>query len=491
MTLIDEREVMFEQERKQKIIKNIIKIIAILVLIVIVLLVYISTKDAGKLKVLVDGNEQSNLDSQLILKNEKGKILEENGDIYISVQKLATMLNYEYYNSEYKKKGEDKTKCQIRTQNEYTSYIANSNKMYKTIVTKNTDDKDKNNTSNTTNTTNTNDVQQVNQNNNDEEYEYFTIDNNVKYVNDEIYASTQAIMLGFDVSISYDTKKNTIEIYSPDYMETLAKSNRSDTVPSTEYEYINKRLLKYGMSIVKNSDGNLGVGSYTNQDKLTSFVASCKYSSIKFNEATKTLEVTTSGDNKKCVLRLNTDNQTIEKNMDSQYDDIKEIDNDFKYFLIKDKEKYGVINSDGKIIVYPLFEQIGIDEDLYTNIESKYIIDNKYIPVKQDGKWGLYSIEGKKLIDPQFQDIGCTVAQSGDSVAVIPNIKDNIDGIVFLYNKEKSLYGIYNAENGSKIAISLGEVFKKSENNEENYYMNYVIDKENNVVHTLNAQKDI
>lgn len=44
MTLIDEREVMFEQERKQKIIKNIIKIIAILVLIVIVLLVYISTK---------------------------------------------------------------------------------------------------------------------------------------------------------------------------------------------------------------------------------------------------------------------------------------------------------------------------------------------------------------------------------------------------------------------------------------------------------------
>ena len=334
MTLIDEREVMFEQERKQKIIKNIIKIIAILVFIVIVLLVYISTKDAGKLKVLVDGNEQSNLDSQLILKNEKGKILEENGDIYISVQKLAIMLNYEYYNSEYKKKGEDKTKCQVRIQNEYTSYIANSNKMYKTIVTKNTDDKDKNNTSNTTNT---NDEQQVNQNNNDEEYEYFTIDNNIKYVNDEIYASTQAIMLGFDVSISYDTKKNTIEIYSPDYMETLAKSNRSDTVPSTEYEYINKRLLKYGMSIVKNSDGNLGVGSYTNQDKLTSFVASCKYSSIKFNEATKTLEVTTSGDNKKCVLRLNTDNQTVEKNMDSQYDDIKEIDNDFKYFLIKDK----------------------------------------------------------------------------------------------------------------------------------------------------------
>ena len=490
MNLIDENEEKEQAESKKKTLKIILISIAVLVVLAIVIIIFSVVKNNNTLKLQVN-DSSVNLQSGLVLMSDSKNVLIENDQIYLSVRKLVSTLGGEYYNDEYKNKGEDTTKCYIKMSNEYTSYIANSNKMYKTIVTKNTDDKDKNNTSNTTNTTNTNDVQQVNQNNNDEEYEYFTIDNNVKYVNDEIYASTQAIMLGFDVSISYDTKKNTIEIYSPDYMETLAKSNRSDTVPSTEYEYINKRLLKYGMSIVKNSDGNLGVGSYTNQDKLTSFVASCKYSSIKFNEATKTLEVTTSGDNKKCVLRLNTDNQTVEKNMDSQYDDIKEIDNDFKYFLIKDKEKYGIINSDGKIILYPLFEQIGIDEDLYTNIESKYIIDNKYIPVKQNGKWGLYSIEGKKLINPQFQDIGCTVAQSGDSVAVIPNIKDNIDGIVFLYNKEKSLYGIYNAENGSKIAISLGEVFKKSENNEEIYYMNYVIDKENNVVHTLNAQKDI
>ena len=280
-------------------------------------------------------------------------------------------------------------------------------------------------------------------------------------------------------------------MYSSDYLETLAKSKRADIVPSTDYDYINKRLLKYGMTIVKDTEGNLGVGSYTNSDKLNTYVASCKYSSIKFNEGAQTLDVITSADNKQSVLQLNLDNQEVGKTMNSQYDEIKEADNSFTYFVIKDKEKYGIINSDGKIIVYPLFEQIGIDEKLYTNIDNKYILNNKYIPVKQDGKWGLYSIEGKKLIEPQFQDIGCTIAQSGDSVDVIPNIKDNIDGIVFLYNKEKSLYGIYNAENGSKIAISLGEVFKKSENNEENYYMNYVIDKENNVVHTLNAQKDI
>lgn len=479
MTLIDEREVMFEQEKKQKLKRNIIKIIAILIILVIVLLVYISTKNAKKFKILVDGNEQTNIDNNLIFKNEKGKVVEENGDIYISVRNLSTMLNYQYYNSEYKKKGEDKTKCQVRIQNEYTSYIADSNKVYKTIVTKKEEDKNKKNN------------QENEQDNIEEEYEYFTINNNIKYVNDEIYASTEAIELGFDISISYDKKKNTLSMYSSDYLETLAKSKRADIVPSTDYDYINKRLLKYGMTIVKDTEGNLGVGSYTNSDKLNTYVASCKYSSIKFNEGAQTLDVITSADNKQSVLQLNLDNQEVGKTMNSQYDEIKEADNSFTYFVIKDKEKYGIINSDGKIIVYPLFEQIGIDEKLYTNIDNKYILNNKYIPVKQDGKWGLYSIEGKKLIEPQFQDIGCTIAQSGDSVDVIPNIKDNIDGIVFLYNKEKSLYGIYNAENGSKIAISLGEVFKKSENNEENYYMNYVIDKENNVVHTLNAQKDI
>ena len=480
MTLIDEREVMFEQEKKQKLKRNIIKIIAILIVLVIVLLVYISTKNAKKFKILVDGNEQTNIDNNLILKNEKGKVVEENGDIYISVRNLSTMLNYQYYNSEYKKKGEEKTKCQVRIQNEYTSYIANSNKIYKTIVNKNEEDKNKEKNS-----------QQNEQENIKEEYEYFTTNNNIKYINDEIYASTKAIELGFDISISYNKKKNTLSMYSSDYLEALAKSKRTDIASSTDYDYINKRLLKYGMSIVKDNEGNLGVGSYTNSDKLNTYVASCKYSSIKFNEGAQTLDVTTSADNKQSVLQLNLDTQEVGKTMNSQYDEIKEIDNNFTYFVIKDKDKYGIINSDGKVIVYPLFEQIGIDEKLYSNIENKYILNNKYIPVKQDGKWGLYSIEGKKLIAPQFQDIGCSIAQSGESVAVIPSIKENTDGIVFLYNKEKSLYGIYNAENGSKIAISLGEVFEKTENNEENYYMNYIIDKENNVVHTLNVVKDI
>ncbi|MBO5349483.1 MAG: WG repeat-containing protein [Clostridia bacterium] len=478
MTLIDEHELAYQHDKKRKIIKLLIKILIVLIILGIILVVYLKTKESKKLKFSIDGILQTNIEDSLVLKDEKGKIIEENGQIYFSVQQLSTLLNYQYYNSEYKKKGEDKTKCHIKIENEYTSYISGSNKIYKSIINKKSE---KNNTTQESNSITNNEIK----------YEYFTLNNNVKYVNDKIYASIQAIEIGFNVSIFYDSKQNSIEIYTLDYLELLAESNRGDIVPSTEYSYTNKRLLKYGMSIVNDSDGNIGVASYTNNEKLNSYVASCKYSNIEFNEGTKTLSVVTSNDNQKCILYLNLDSQEVVKSITSQYSDIIEIDNNFQYFLINENNKYGIINSDGKIILYPLFEQIGIDENLYTDISNKYVFADKYIPAKQNGLWGLYDINGKKLIEPQYQDIGCSIAQSGDSVVVIPNVKENVNGIVFLYNAEESLYGLYNAETGEKMAISLMEVFKKVENGSENYYMNYVIDRVNSVVHTINVRTEM
>lgn len=330
MTLIDERELIEEQEKKKRVLNFLKKAILILVVLGLILLVYMSTKDLKKFKVMLNGNQVSNIDDGLLLKDQKGKIVEENGQVYISIQKLSTILNNEYFNGEYKKKDEDKAKCQIRIENIYTSYVSDSNKIYKVIVYSN-DEKDNKN-----NNTNNEDASRLQS---EKKYEYFSTNNNVKNVDNVLYASIDAIKIGFDVSISYDSKKNTLDIYSLDYLEKIAKSKRNDYVPSNEYEYTNKRLLKYGMTIVKNSDGNLGVGSYTNEQKLNSCVASCKYSSIEFNEAAKTLSVVTSSDNQKCILYLNLDKQEVEQSITSQYTDIKEIDNNFEYFVIKDNDK--------------------------------------------------------------------------------------------------------------------------------------------------------
>ena len=485
MTLIDEREEMLEQERKQKIFKTIVKLIVILLIIGIVLLVIMKISKSKTFKLYVDGDLQASASDSLLLKDDKGKILVENGQVYVSIRNLATTLNYQYYNSEYKKKGEDKTKCQVRVNNIYTSYISESKEVYKAIVK----DVDSENTTNSGMSQETESQEQANVQKVD--FEYFTITDSIRYINDEMYASLEAIELGFDISISYNSKNNTLTIGTLNYLEKAAKEKRTDIVLSENYSYLNKRLLKYGMCIVKDSDGNIGVGSYTNQDKISSFVASCKYSSIEFNEANKTLDVITSNDNKKCILSLNIENQEVVRNVTSQYQDIKSITNNFDYFLVENNGKYGIIDVNGNLILPVEFEQIGIDESYYTDIKCKYILNDKYIPVKQNGLWGLYNIQGKKLIDAQFIDVGCNLAQSGDSVVIVPDVKGSITGIVFLYNNENSLYGVYNIETGEKIAISLTEVFKKVENGVDNYYINHILDRTISNVHTLNLRTDL
>lgn len=480
MTLIDEREVYYEQERKRKIFKSIITAIIALVVLAIILLIFIKVKNYGKISVVVDGKTVSNYSKTLILKNDNGSIYNNNGQIYLSVKDMCNLLDRPYYNNEYKKKGEDQTRCHIKNGDEYTSIVADSKKVYKAIIVEPD--------SNQLDSSSDDSFQEIPEN--EIKYEYFEIGDAVKYVNDNIYASTEAIELAFDVAVSYDTKKNTITISSLEYLENIAKSRRSDVADSSKISYANKRLLKYGMCVVNGSNGNLGVGSYTNGDKLKDYVASCKYSSINFNEAAGAID-TISNEGKHSIIKLNFDNQGIEKTVVSDYDDIEIMDNDCNLFKVKSQNLYGVMDSDKNLILPNDFDEIGINDALYTDISSKYILRNKYIPVKKEGLWGLCDIQGNTVITPNFQGIGCPLAQSGESVIVVPDATDNADGIVFLYNKSKSLYGLYSTADGKKIAVSLVEVFKKNEAGIDNYYLNHVIDVNNPVVHTLNVYTDL
>lgn len=489
MTLIDERELLDEQEKKKRIIKLIIKIIIVLTIICILLLVFRSCAKKREFKCYINGEKKLTASDNLLYKDDKGNVYLENGKVFISIRELSNTLNYQFYNSEYKRKGEDKTRCQVKADNIYTSYIAYSNNIYRAIP--NNTSEDEKNKKNPQSTTQNDDGFEEIEDTIKTEFEYFTVSDKVKYVNDELYASIEAIEIGFDIKISYDAKNNTLIIKTLDGLENEVKNQkRNDFVSSSEYSYKDKRLLKYGMTIVKDGDGNLGI-AYTDKDKSGSFVASCKYSKIDFNEGTKTLTTVTSNDNKEGLLYLNLDTKQVERNMEPQYQEIKEMTNNFDYFLIKQEGKYGVINSNSRIILPAIFDDIGIKEENYSNLTCKYILNGKYIPVKQNGKWGLYDVDGNKLIEPQFEDVGCSLAQSGDSAVIIPNMKDNITGIVFLYNKEKAFYGIYNADNGERIAVSLSEVFVKVENGEENYYMNHIIDRATSKAHTVNIRAEL
>ena len=135
MNLINENEEKEQVEKKKKTLKIIIGVIVALVFIAIAIVVFSTIKNKNTLKLQVNDKSASIPDGLFLMSDSKNLAM-ENGQIYISVRKLVSVLGggIEYYNDEYKNKGEDTTKCYIKTSNEYTSFLSNSSQIYKAVV---------------------------------------------------------------------------------------------------------------------------------------------------------------------------------------------------------------------------------------------------------------------------------------------------------------------------------------------------------------------
>ncbi len=469
MNLIDENIEKEESESKQKKFKIIIISIIALIVLAIVIVIISVVRNNNTIKFSLDGESKA-FNSGMFMMTDKKHLYEENGQIYISVKELASILKVDYYNDEYKNKGEDTTKCYIKTANEYTSFISDSSQIYKAIVTEepieNEDqtikknDKDKEQTQKTV------------------EYEYFTVENGVKYIDGEIYASEEAISLGFNVIVEYDQKNKKVQIYTIDGLEAAVKDNISIAVTGDEVDYINKKLLKYGYVIVRNADGNIGIVNYNNY-KDGNYVVSCKYSNIKFCESSSSLIVTNADDEKVGIFKLNKENNSTSVIVDPTYQSIKAIDEDGNRYIVQKGTKYGIIEFKDdavKEILKTEYQQIGVDSAKFNCMDNKYIINKKYIPVKVNDLWGLINLDGKMVVPTRYSTIGCDVGDtgSGDPVICIPELQYGNDGIVFgMKNGEKMEYVIIDAKTNEKVGLFVGtEIYSKYENNKTNYYMN-------------------
>ena len=130
------------------------------------------------------------------------------------------------------------------------------------------------------------------------------------------------------------------------------------------------------------------------------------------------------------------------------------------------------------------YQAIGIEEQkIYEGMESKYIINGKYIPVKMNNKWGLVSTEGKMLILPQYDAIGCRTNASGNPVIVLPNLNSNVDAVVFGIKKvsndenatETMNYVLVNPKKNDKIGLEASEIYSINENEKKQYYMKVIL----------------
>lgn len=299
MNLIDENIERETEEKQRKISKIIIIVIIVLILLAVIIVVYSVIKRKNTLTLAAD-NSNVTFPSDLFLMEDSKLYTAEDGKIYISVKKLANMLqDVGYYNDEYKVKGEDTTKCHIKTENEYTSYLSNSDQIYKVI-----DNKDIIEARREENKKKQDDNEDsYKEDINELEYEYFSIQNGVKYVNNEIYAKSDAIELGFNVSVSYDAKNKAVSIHTINGLQDIAKKIASDVATDETVSYNNKKLLKYGYVLVKKESDKYGIVNYLDYTP-GDYALSCKYSNIKFIEGLGCLIVRTSDENEEGLLKI-------------------------------------------------------------------------------------------------------------------------------------------------------------------------------------------
>ena len=421
MNLIENEE-FNEKKKKTKMIMSIIIVFIVLLLILSGVLLYmIYSVQKNTLKLNID-NKSTNFDeSMFVFEGEK---------IYINIKDFATLMGYGTNNSEYKYRySEDATKCYISDYNENASYILNSNTIYKNAK-------------------------------NSEDYEYFELEEPVKYINDELYVIKEGMEIGANCFIQYNSDNNSINVFSlQNIVNQYAAKFTNSAIADEKADFNNKKALRYGLVVVKSADEHYGVYNSKGQE-----IIGTKYSSISFKEDSQ--EFTVKTDEGKMGI-LSADGITkIEPN----YDEIKQISKELNYYLVSNNKKYGIINQNGNIVVYLEYNQIGIDKSKFpsNNIENPYILFDNCIPVKRDNKWGILDVNGKQILPLEYDQIGYIATTQNDksynNVAIIPKYEAIVVGKEGKYSVVSSLGKVY-------IPNILDSVYSITTSGEEKYYM--------------------
>lgn len=423
-----------EKNRKTKKTMIIISIvIAILLVISIILLVVINYLEGKEFKFYID-NKQVTFQSDLFI--------HEGDTIYISLEDIAPMIDYKYYNSGYKQYTEDTSKGYVEGKNEICTFEKDSNIIYKTPA-------------------------------NQVDYEYFTIEKPVKRINKKLYIPIEGLGIACNMQVINKTKENRIEIYTLPYLVEYYTTNIKTSAISQDFK--NQKALLYGLMIIQNVD-NTDRSASSKDTRYGIYklnegeIVGTKYSNIEFVESTQEFIVKTP-ENKVGIITA--DGET---KVSPQYDSLKQIDKDLNLYLATNNNKKGVIEKNGKILIYLEYDEIGIDATKFQNsdIKNPYLLFNNAIPVKQNDKWGMYDKKGKLILPIEYAGLGCiTNNNTSNSTLIVPDIK----AIVVSKTTEnenrnsKVVYGIVNYLGKELVPTALEKVYFVINNGREEYTM--------------------
>ena len=124
MDLLNENKYKKEEVPKSKKIVLVLLILSIIATIFIVIALIYAKSNIKLPDVLKINDEEVQMSENLI-------ITDTQGNKYISIKGLSTLLGYEYYNGEYGSSGESKEKGYIKNKNLVVGFEKDSNKIYK------------------------------------------------------------------------------------------------------------------------------------------------------------------------------------------------------------------------------------------------------------------------------------------------------------------------------------------------------------------------
>ena len=364
MNLVQEKP--FNENNQKKLKASLIVVVVLIILLIaiaIFLYFYMQKELQKQLKVEIDGIPNSNL-----TKSDSSAFFINNGKVYTSISDIAKEIGYTYYPGEYKEYTESKNSCYVTNSNELVDFTANSNKIRKYPLLSQSESQD------------------------------FEIDEPVSERGANLYLSEAGLERAFNIKISYDQNENKITIATLAYITSKYESAFSNVIItksgfSKDVIFNDEKALLSNLVIVRdNSSGNnlYGVSLYKD-DQLTSII-STRYSSIEYIEGLEDFIVKTD-DNKYGIIGK--DGITKVK---PSYDAISEIDKNYELYLVTSNGKQGVVNQNGKIIVYQDYEQIGLDKNIDdNNVKNRYLLLGNCIPVKANNKWGLIDKDGNQI----------------------------------------------------------------------------------------------
>lgn len=430
-----EEDLLDEKKKVKKMGTGIIVAIIIAIILIVVILVIISYLQSMQLGMFING-VQSPLSSTTVIQEESGKM-------YISIKDLSKALGYTYYNGEYGAASEDDKKgfVETDTDEEVASFEMNSKKIYKILL----NDNAKNN-----------------------EYDYIYIDEPIRYINGNLYATVDGIKKIYNADITYNQETNKINIYTLSYLTQYYTTNiASMGYAQIDENFYNLKAIINGMLVVENNSGRLGVIDLTTNNEIIG----TKYSGITYIEATNEFLV----ENNEKVGIVNNLGRT---KIALEYDELKLLDNDSGLYIARLGDKYGVINKQGSIIIHIEYDEIGVDKTLFksSEVSNPYLLYDNCIPVCRNNKWGIYNISGRLIVPIEYDAMGCIVSSNRNNSANNALLLEDYEAIILGRNAEENnesrkFYAVVNSRGEFLVQLNsmVESIYYITENGEDIY----------------------